>query len=324
MNPKHDIIEDVVKRFNHLSTRGLARYILGEYGGLFDNDYEKIRSAIRYIRGENGDKSRLNNPTIIAPSKPEVMPDTWRVIRTPFHLNPGKWLILADAHIPFHERVPIEAAIKYGKKRKVTGILFNGDMQDCQAVTFWPSTIRKKFTEEMQVFIQFLDFVRQEFPNEEIVYKPGNHEYRLPRYYASHCPELMNHPILAMESLIDFEGRGIEFLDYHQMVMAGKLPIIHGHEVRVIGRAVNPARGLFLKTKTWAMCSHLHTTSEHTSTNIHQEYLTTWSTGCLCDLAPDYNPMGNDWNHGAGIIEVLPNGDFFVDNFRILKSGKIV
>ena len=75
-----------------------------------------------------------------------------------------------------------------------------------------------------------LDFIRQEFPKAKIVYKPGNHEYRLPRYYASKAPEFIGSPLAAMESLIDFESRGIEFLDYYQKVKAGKLSILHGHE----------------------------------------------------------------------------------------------
>ena len=45
------------------------------------------------------------------------------------------------------------------------------------------------------------------------------------------------------------------------VVMAGKLPILHGHEINHIDRAVNPARGLFLKAKSWAACSHCHSTS---------------------------------------------------------------
>src|SRR5574343_300047 len=70
--------------------------------------------------------------------------------------------------------------------------------------------------------------------------------------------------------------------------MAGKLPILHGHEVRRMAMAVNPARGLFMRLKSWGMCGHCHKTSEHTERDIRGTILTTWSVGCLCDLSPVY------------------------------------
>jgi hypothetical protein len=126
-----------------------------------------------------------------------------------------------------------------------------------------------------------------------------------------------------METILGLEYRDIEFLDYLQLVMAGKLPILHGHEVPNISRTVNPARGLFQHTKTWAMCSHCHTTSQHPAKDIYGTLLTTWSTGCLCDLSPDYNPFGNNWNWGFALVNVEKNGDFEVENKRILPSGKV-
>jgi len=176
---------------------------------------------------------------------------------------------------------------------------------------------------EVEATIDFLDWIRGEFPEIPMVYKPGNHEYRLPRYYVSNAPELIESPITAMETHLDFEGRGIEFLDYNQVVKAGKLPIIHGHEIRGLDATVNPARGLFLKAKSFAACSHCHRTSSHTERDISGKILTTWSFGSLCDLSPDYMPI-NNWNWGFGIIRVEKNGDFEVSNYRILPSGEVV
>lgn len=321
---RHEIAEEACRRLSNFPSRSIARYLIDEYGGLFENDLEKARDAVRYVRGSRGEKGRRDNDHIIPPAGEIKIPQTWRKITTPHNLSPGKWLTISDIHVPFHETKPIEAAIKHGKKTKCTGIFLNGDIQDCQAETFWPSVTRKNFLGEVMAVIDFLDYLRQQFPDAEIVYKPGNHEYRLPRYYASHAPETIGNPAQAMESLIDFEGRRIEFLDYFQKVMAGKLPIFHGHEFRNISSAVNPARGLFLRTKKWALCAHMHRTSEHTDTNVDDEYLTTWSIGCLCDLHPEYNPFGSNWNWGFAVIEVDDKGNFEVSNKRILANGKVV
>lgn len=83
------------------------------------------------------------------------------------------------------------------------------------------------------------------------------------------------------------------------------------------------ARGLFLKTKTFAACAHGHSTSEHSVRDINDVMLTTWSFGCLSDLHPDWNPF-SDWNWGFAIINVEANGFFEVENRRILSNGKVV
>jgi len=321
---KTQLIKDSIRRFSHLGSRTIAQYILHSYGEYWDNNLEKIRSAVRYHRGKYGDKNRndLADKSLI-PDKPLKMPKTWKKEVKPYELSSGLWLVLSDIHVPFHEPLPIEAAIQAGQKEKVDGIFLNGDFQDCAAVSYWRQA-KRKFSKEIEASIDMLDFLRGEFPEAKIVYKPGNHEYRLPSYYVAKAPELIESPVSAMEAVIGFEERNIEFLDYFQLVYAGMLPIIHGHEIRFMSRAVNPARGLFLKAKTFSACSHCHTTSQHTAKTLEGKDLTTWSFGCLCDLSPDWNPYGNDWNWGFGIINIENDGNFEVVNRRVLPSGDVV
>jgi hypothetical protein len=320
---KSDIIKDAIRRFEHLPSRTIARYLLHEYGPIFDGNLEKIRSAIRYHTGSHGDKDRKTVKERIS-HNPQPLPQTWRKTRTSYKLKPGLWAVFSDVHIPFHEPKPIEAAVRYAQAEKVNGIFFNGDIQDCAAVSYWPTGRKRDFDKEIELFIDFLDFIDNEFPDAMKVYKPGNHEYRLPRYYQAKAPELIGMTLQAFDTVLGLEHRGIEFLDYHQKVMAGKLPIFHGHEFPAIIRAVNPARGLYLRAKSWAACSHCHTTSENTEKNVNDTLLTTWSFGCLCDLSPDYSPFGNNWNWGVALINVEKNGDFEVVNKRILPNGKVV
>ena len=323
-NGKKEIILVAIRRFPQLPLRTIAHFVLNSYGDLFDNDLERIRSSIRYYVGENGEKNRVKSKEYeeFRKARSVRMPVTWRKKQTPYKLPPGVWLILSDIHVPFHEPKPIESAIEEGHAEKVDGIFLNGDIQDCASVSFWP-TARRDFNREVEAVVDFFDWIRQEFPKQMIVYKPGNHEYRLPRYLLSKAPELAETPLDSFDAVLGLEKRKIEFLDYYQLVMAGKLPILHGHELQHLSRTVNPARGLFLRTKTFSACSHCHTTSQHNEKNIQDELLTTWSFGCLCDLHPDYNPFGN-WNWGFAVISVSKNGDFEVINRRILPNGKVV
>ena len=320
---KSEIVRNAIKDFPDLPNRTIARYILFNYGDLFDNDLEKIRDSVRYHVGAKGEHNRQNIKELL-PKDPNIkIPTTWRKIRTPYNLSPGLWLILADVHFPFHEPQALEAAVKYGQNQKIKGTLINGDLQDCASISFWKSAIKRDFDKEVVLVINGLDWLRQELPG-ELVYKPGNHEYFLPRLFQSKVPELMGLPLAAMDTILGLESRGIEFLDYYQVVKAGKLPILHGHELGRIDRSVNPARGLFLKAKSWAMCGHCHTTSEHSTRNIKGELLTTWSIGCLSDLSPDFNPYAYDWNHGFALVNVEKNGGFVVENRRILPNGNVV
>jgi hypothetical protein len=78
-----------------------------------------------------------------------------------------------------------------------------------------------------------------------------------------------------------------------------------------------------LKAKVPVLVGHCHITSEQTKTNLHGEIMSTWSTGCLCTLTPDYMPMGGEANHGFAIVKIEPNGHFRVRNIR-LNGGEIL
>ena len=324
MNPKTEIVRNAVRRFFYLPSLTIARYILTTHGDLFDNDLEKIRSYVRRVVGKSGVDKRGNaaDKSLFRETITK-MPKTWREVRTAYHLPTGLGLVLSDLHIPFHEPDAIEAAVQAGQAEKVDWILLNGDVQDCAAVSFWPQR-KRDLNGEIELVIDFFDWLRNQFPKQPIIYKPGNHEYRLPRYYMTKAPELIDTPYAAMESVLGLEARNIRFLDYFQLVYAGRLPIIHGHEVPNLQRTVSPARGLFNKTKTFSACSHCHSTSEHPAKTIEGKLLTTWSFGCLSDLNPDWYPYGNDWNHGFAMINVEKDGSFEVRNYRILSNKKVV
>lgn len=322
MQEKTKIVFDAVQRFQTLPTRTIARYILDNYGDLWDGNLERIRTAIRRRRGTSGEEKRRE--VYVLPTGDVKMPKTWGEVREPYVLSPGLYVFLPDIHVPFHSVVAVESAVAYAKSQKVTGIIFPGDAQDCASISFWGSRRKRNFDKEVEIFIDFLNFIQREFPSEKKVYLPGNHEYRLPRMYQTRVPDLMGLPLLAMDAVLNFEGRGFDFLEYSRLIMAGELPVLHGHELGGVSTAVNPARGLMLKTKSFAMCAHFHRTSEHTDRSIRNKLLTTWSMGCLCDLSPDWFPYGNNWNWGFALVNVEKDGNFEVENKRILPNGKVV
>ena len=123
-----------------------------------------------------------------------------------------------------------------------------------------------------------------------------------------------------MENLLRFNDYGVKKIPDRAIVKAGKLSILHGHEFgRSVFSPVNPARGYYTRAKESVICGHNHQTSEHTEKSISGDIVTTWSTGCLSELSPDYMPY-NKWNHGFAHIEVQKGGGYRVFNKKIIQG----
>ena len=77
-----------------------------------------------------------------------------------------------------------------------------------------------------------------------------------------------------------------------------------------------------MRTVATALTSHWHRTSDHNERNLMGKVITTWSTGCLSNLHPEFARL-NKWNHGYAAVEIDKEGMFSVENYRI-ADGKIL
>lgn len=244
----------------------------------------------------------------------------------PVHLDtPGWWLVLGDLHLPYHDRRTVELAVAEARKRRAVGVLLNGDALDSHEVSRHdrdPSAMR--YIHEVEVGKEFLAWLRRQCPKAELVYKLGNHDERIDSYVIQRAPALFGLEGLNLESLLHFDHYGVTGYRDKRLLCLGKLNVLHGHEYRGGAGAgpVNPARGLYLKARSVALCGHHHRTSEHHSRNVKGEAEAAWSAGCACDLSPRWLPF-NDWNLGFAFVKVAAGGGFEVDNKRVL-SGKVV
>ncbi len=234
-------------------------------------------------------------------------------------------MVLSDIHFPYHDRRALATALKEGRRRKVKKIVLNGDTLD----NHWQSKFQKdpqarSFPDEVETARSFLDGLRESFGDDcEIVWKNGNHDERHEKFLAEHAMVLFKLREVQLPALLGLFDLRINYVTDKRPIHLGKLPVLHGHEYgEQILAPVNPARGLFLKTKWTAMCGHLHQTSEHAETTVQGKLISCWSTGCLCDLHPKYRPF-NRWNHGCAFVELIPGGDFSVENKRIY-DGKLL
>jgi predicted phosphodiesterase len=321
-----DVVREYLDKFPVTPTLTLAKAIYKDQPEMFKT-VESVRTAIRNFRGQNGkkmrerasDKTHFKEPGERAPfeSIPEGL--THYKEWAPCNLEYGRTLVLADLHIPYHDRGAMIAAIKYAQKTGIDAVLLLGDTLDFYAMSFWQNDPRKRdFSAELKMSHAVIDAIRQVFPDTPIIYKEGNHEERLWRYMAVKAPELIGMECVGLRAMIKADAYRLQVVDEKQIIKIGHLHLVHGHEFwRGTSNPVNPARGLYLRGKENALCAHYHQTSSHAEKSMAEDVTHCWSIGCLCDLHPDYSPI-NKWNHGFCIVRLEDDGRFFVDNKVII------
>jgi hypothetical protein len=253
-----------------------------------------------------------------------ILPDPVELRYDPFVVDtPGHHGILCDPHFPYHDKRTIEAWADECRQRDASVLLLNGDVMDCGEVsTHYRDPSDARLEEEIEITGQFFRWLRSRFPRARIIYKEGNHEFRIPRYLTNNAAAFAGSKYLSVPKLLELDKYGVEWVADKRVVMLGKLPVVHGHEFRG-GGGVNPARWLFLRAVSTAMCGHFHRTSEHHEQGLDRRLHGVWSVGCACYLYPSYDP-NNKWNHGYALADVQRDGSFRVTNRRILRDGQVV
>jgi predicted phosphodiesterase len=251
---------------------------------------------------------------------PEPLDDEIKVHKLPTSCS--RILLLSDLHLPFHSIDALTAALKYGVEHKANTIYINGDGIDFYGISRFEKEKRlRNLKEEIEQFREFVGIIDKLFPLAYKVYKLGNHCARWSSYIRQNAKEFEDIDDFAFGNVMRLNQSGWHLIEDRDFGKAGKLHILHGHELMQATSPVNPARGVFMKAMQSVIVGHHHRTSEHSGKNIGGDFITTWSTGCLSQLRPKYNPLSS-YNHGFAFIEVEPDGDFRVHNKRI-DNGKI-
>ena len=310
------------------NTRSLARRLVAESNNAIT--FEQARKRIMRQFGRNGVHDQRYTKAV-APraartnghlySMPRAMTEAW----TPHVLKvTGPVGILSDVHVPYHSEVAVAAAVGHLKTQRLAALLLNGDIADFYAISrYMKDPKRRDFKAELEAVRSFLQWLRQEFPGIPIVLKCGNHEERWQHWLFQHAAEISDDPRMSLTAWLDLKENDIELVEDQRPVMLGKLPVLHGHELpKGMAAPVNVARGAFLRTLSTCLVGHSHRTSNHAESNMWHHETACWSTGCLCDLRPEYSKF-NRWNHGFAMVTVHDGGAFDVQNYRVMLDGTV-
>ena len=323
------VVREYLERFKKIPSLTLAKKIYAENSTIF-KDIEQARGLIRTYRGQRGKALRASmantkyfkeagslNPFEL----PESDAPPWNPVHIPERYNNG--LVFSDAHFPYHDMTAINSMLEYAVgHKKINFIVINGDGLDCyQLSKFNKSLLNRSFSDELWVWIEFLNILQVTFPGAKIYWKLGNHEERWENYLRVKAPELLDMEENKFENIIKIRGvEGVEVIE-KQIFYTGRLPWLHGHEMQGGATSpVNPARGLFLKTLSSAVVGHHHRSSAHSELDVNEKLMSWWSIGCLCALHPEY-ALINKWNHGFCFIQT-EGKEFEMTNMKIYK-GKI-
>jgi predicted phosphodiesterase len=325
---KQEIVRPYLERFPDHADLTLAKKIYKE-NPLVWREIESVRYIVRALRGKREsnykDKSLYKAKTY--DTNPYKIPESEEKERLPFTLPLAcnNILLISDIHIPYHSIDAITAALDYGKNENINTILINGDLIDFYGCSRFEKDPRKRsIKHEFDTTKEFLRILRATFPNAQIYWLKGNHDVRYEHWLMAKAPEVFDDPYYLMEERLRLNEERVHLIDDKTIVRAGKLSIHHGHLFfRGFMAPVNSARGLFMKAKQSMICGHVHKVSEHNETNLSGELISCWSTGCLSELSPDYNPHSNNYSHGFAHIRTDNEGNYSVKNFRILK-GRIL
>lgn len=323
MNPNTKLIKGYLTKYPNTPALTLAKLIVKE-NPKSHFVLESVRGHIRFLRGAQKvkpvDKTFVSKPFSKNPFElPESEAKDFEQKIVPVTCD--KILFLSDIHIPYHNIEALTLALKYGKDRGVNTIYLNGDIMDCyQASDHEKDPSKRSLAYEIEQTVVFLKSVKKFFPNCKIYYKEGNHERRWKRFLRRCAPQVLGIEEFELPILLKLGELGIEWIVNETPVKMGKLNVIHGNEYK--GGGAFPAKQYYDKASENIIGGDKHRTSEFIKRSIGNKVEGGWSVGCLCELNPEYMPY-NNWNLGFAYIEMSQDGNFRIENKKII-NGQIL
>jgi predicted phosphodiesterase len=319
------LAREYLTKFPSSSISSLAKLLIKDHPAVFTS-VEGARSTLRGHSDPNYHKNRPTKLDVIpraykfTSDNPFGLPESQGHDRKFFQLNGKKILWLSDIHFPNQDNGALSNALQYGKDDKIDCIVIGGDLFDNEPFTshLAPPPILSDVRLWFELVGEFLDMLKIKFPKASIHFMEGNHDAWYKRYLMSKATLLFHDEYFTLSARLKLREKGILFHPENTIVNAGKLPLSHGHMiVKGFFSPVNPAKGVFNKIKSSMLIGHCHQTSEHSESTLKGEVITTYSTGCLCTLAPNYDPFNTRHNLGFARIDVDKMDNYKVYNKRI-------
>jgi predicted phosphodiesterase len=216
-----------------------------------------------------------------------------RIIEIP--KSKSKILWLSDLHFPKQDDKAIDIALNFGAKEKVDVIVLGGDILDNTPFSrHGHETKDEDISQWFEMVVAFLKRLRRRFPKVLIYWLEGNHDKWFKQYIISNARVLQNDSYFTIESRLQLDTFGVQYLPETSVLKFADLFLHHGHLFfRGKCMPINPAKTIYSKANASVLCGHVHHDHKHTETAINGTKFKCYTTGCLSTLTPSYSPFAN-------------------------------
>lgn len=239
--------------------------------------------------------------------------------------------VMNDLHIPFHDPRAVDLVLDIFEDSQVDEIAINGDLLDFYGLNQHgpkhPNVI-ESLEDEFFQGLQFIEQLRDRFPNTKITLVAGNHENRLDRFVLKYCKDFWN--FLTVEKMLRLKENHVKYLPYNSFyqIKGTALKLQHSPPSYSENLAMTS-----LKKKVGGSyiygCSHR---VQHAVKNIDGGGVCeVWANGWLGSTTLtashrevfSYTKGHEEWQQAAGIITANSStGHFFYEQF-LLKDYNV-
>jgi len=218
-------------------------------------------------------------------------------------------LVLADLHIPYHDQLAVNTVFDYLDTEHITPTIITilGDLIDFYKISrFSKDPTRKSVRQEIDEARNFLNFLRNKYPDARIFYLYGNHEQRLTRYIADNAQEIYD---LVQDLLeVRLNVKELNITVYTEPFRIGKLWHLHGHERVGSYQPEHITNVIWKYVHDHFIVGHFHRNQEKVFKRIDGELY--WG-GAVGHLATSFEyALLNNWTQGFAIIRYDDRGRF--------------
>ncbi|QXN73892.1 metallophosphoesterase [Mycobacterium phage Eaglepride] len=224
-------------------------------------------------------------------------------------------VVISDTQIPYDDRRALRAVIRFIGDYQPTRVIHIGDLMDFPQPSRWNKDTRGEFEGSVfkdaeQCKHRFLGPLRTVYVGPVGVHE-GNHDERPRTYLAKYAPALAETRAFHFETLLDFDGFGIEVLPEFHKVAPGWVTT-HGHrgQISLSRIAGNTALNAARKFGTSVVMGHTHRLGIGSHTEgyggISKRILTGMEVGNLMNMRlAEYLKGGTgNWQQGFGLLTV--------------------
>ena len=224
--------------------------------------------------------------------------------------------LIPDTQVPFHDRKAMRAVIRAIGDLQPDELIHIGDLMDVPQPSRWNKDTRGEF--EGSVFedcefakVHLLQEIRAVYDGPFGVHE-GNHDERSRTYLAKYAPALAGTTAFNIETLLDFDGFGIDLLPEFNPVAPGWITT-HGHRgmLSLSQIAGMTALNTAIRTGTSLIMGHTHRLGVASKVvegygGVVKKTVTGMEVGNLMNMKLAHYLKGGtaNWQQGFGLLTV--------------------